>query len=693
MNIMNVELEELEDFRIAPELLVSTDIVSILRSGRALSVNDTVHVKELYLKAERELLEHLRSLQRLANRIGFLRKQQEVYDSLLLSRIRNLPPEILGLVFTYAVSPSDNHFDTVTTSRSRVVELGLVCTHWRSITLRTPQLWGCLSIELDSAEILDDALTPSIELHLSRSKAAPLHLDLSARRHQDRLSYSPVLQLLVEQISRWGVVRFHAAGSLSRECWESLQASPSMPCLRDLELIGSGVTSSKTSDLTPWFFRNAEKLDTLKLSYCHLGEGDKDLFPWKRLRRLDMHVSSASSASGGGNIALKVLEWCCNLTRATFILPGSPVGNYTSFHPSSLQQMPASPSSSVNPQKPQPFSRPELNALTIQTQARQLSVNDNRCGLEGVSDICRSITCPNLTAITVVSNVTRKVWNDDYECTDEDHADSSGFCDCSIRFAEKSPAKRRRWERRQALWPQRDILDFVNRSKCRLTTLRLKGVWISDRELLGLLREIGESIAELVIHEVVGNNSFAERKIITPRFLERLTLIHVEQARNEALEEAMKEREQNFRPWVLDENFRVRTPTPPPPVEIDLDSIPPPVVLLPHLRRLELKLPNSRSHTDTPDLQRMVQSRWWIEAPLYFDPSEVDRLESIVFILPERDYAFAMHSVWRSMKAEGLAIKIRTDQDVLLGNGGQEEEWDTRAALRKEMDREVRGWW
>ncbi|ESK94779.1 hypothetical protein Moror_14172 [Moniliophthora roreri MCA 2997] len=679
---MDFELQDLEDIKISPELLVSPDIVSILRSGRAPSSSDTSYIKGLHADAEKELLEHFRTLQKLGDRIGFLRKQQEVFESLILSRIRMLPPEVLALILMFAVSPSDNHFHTTANSKSRAVELGLVCAHWRKISLSTPQLWGCLSIELDSAEICKDALTPAIEMHLTRSKSASLHLDLKTRNHQDRLPKSLVLQLLFKETSRWGVVKFHTAGALSQECWEALSAGVLMPCLRELELIGSGNSSRRTSDLGPWLFRNAGNLDTLRASYCHFSREDETLFPWQCLRHLGINVSSSSSASGG-NIALKALEWCSNLTRANFVLPGTPVGNYTSFHFPSLQQIPASSSSSAS-QKRELLVRPSLDSLSIQIYARQLSVNDNRCGLEGICEIIRSITCPALTTFAVSSNVTRKVWNDDYECTDDDHAvDLKEFCDCSVRYAEMDSVRRERWEKRQALWPQRDILDFFHRSKCRLTSLRLKGVWISDSELLGLLREVGAMMTELVVHEVVGNNSFAERKVITRRLLKCLIFVRVEEARRLRLEETENRRRKeesdgiwkNF--WEDESNPPVpsRRPTPPP-VEIDLDAITSPIVILPRLHHLELKLANSFSWMDTLLLQRMVRSRWWVDNPLCLNSSEIDRLQSVVFVLPEADYTFAMDTVWRTMKAEGLAIKVRTEQKVLLGNNGEEEEWD-----------------
>ena len=80
-----------------------------------------------------------------------------------------LPPEILSHVFLELSSSSP--VGSSTSQRLSWIRLTHVCRHWRGVALNCPALWSNISI---AHEVWTD-------LMLSRSKEAPLSVDLSIR--------------------------------------------------------------------------------------------------------------------------------------------------------------------------------------------------------------------------------------------------------------------------------------------------------------------------------------------------------------------------------------------------------------------------------------------------------------------------------------------------------------------------------
>ncbi|KAK7045465.1 hypothetical protein VNI00_007718 [Paramarasmius palmivorus] len=102
----------------------------LVRSGRALEGNDPdSNFVRQYAEELRQKLDH-RSLRRKpADLLAQLAFCKSIY-----SPIRRLPPEILSIVFEYAVEDSPN-------SWSNALTLGYVCSHWRAISLSAPRIW------------------------------------------------------------------------------------------------------------------------------------------------------------------------------------------------------------------------------------------------------------------------------------------------------------------------------------------------------------------------------------------------------------------------------------------------------------------------------------------------------------------------------------------------------------------------
>ncbi|KAF9255233.1 hypothetical protein L218DRAFT_991973 [Marasmius fiardii PR-910] len=574
-----------------PRTLVPSRLIPLLRSGHAPSSQEATFINTLSVEAERERLEHARTVDRLINRIGFLENQQEIYASILLSPIRKLPREILSSILILSVTPNDNYFSVRSGHRfslkSRAVELSLVCAYWRSVSLRTPQVWANLHVEVYAD---DPGLNAVIQMHVERSRSVPLHLDIYVRgplHSQHYFLCGSTLQLLVSYCHRWGVVKLAMNAPLCSRSFDWLIGCPEMPLLRQLELIGcSESANTLLPQLNVKFFKNAERLESLHLAACCIDED----FPWTQLRCLAVNTSE------GSNTVLRALGLCGQgLEIAKFALPGSPVGNYTSFHSSALQR------TSLGSAQRQ--LHPQLSELGVTVYTRQISPNDNRCGFEGLSDTLSTISCPKLISLRLASNVSRKVWIDEFQPEEGDDEE--------------------RRQRRRAFWPQQDLIDFFTRSECNLTSLHLKRVWISEVELLELLRlpEVGKRLKELVVHEIESN--MENKRALAGRFMKEMTI-------RRATDE-----------------------------EISF------IDLLPKLRQLEIKFPSPHLHLLETSLQEMVISRWRIDVD--------HRLESVHFILTDADYVFATQKVWATLRAEGLAVKIRTERHVIFGyNDGED---------------------
>ncbi|KAL0569205.1 hypothetical protein V5O48_012770, partial [Marasmius crinis-equi] len=479
-------MEESEE-RLDLRTLVSAEIIQLLRSGHVPSSSEYSYINELSVEAETERRKHIQTMNRLIERIAFLEHQEEVYASIILSPIRKLPTEILSAILAFAVSPSDNSFSVRAGGKngykSRAVELGLVCAHWRSVSLLTPQIWANLRIEV---YVDDPSLNAPVQMHLERAQSVPLQLDIFVRGpYQDhQLICTSLLQLLLLRLGQWGIVKFVAPAPLCPKSFDSFMQCKEMPMLHDLELVGcTEARNPQSHHLNVKFFKHAHNLKKLRMSACYID----DDFPWTQLHGLGVGTSE------GSNTALKALRMCGQgLQRASFHLPGSPIGNYTSFHSSALQR-------TESPNSYQLY--PVLEYIGIMVHARQISPNDNRCGFEAVTDLFRTITCPHLSNLRLVSNVTRKVWIDEHH-TGEAEGDEE------------------RKKRRHAFWPQKDLFDFFRRSQCSLTSLHLRGLWISESELLELLRvpEVGRCLRELVVHEI--EDPAVLGGLLSPRLME-----------------------------------------------------------------------------------------------------------------------------------------------------------------------------
>ncbi|KAJ7034558.1 hypothetical protein C8F04DRAFT_1395375 [Mycena alexandri] len=238
----------------------------------------------------------------------------------------------------------------------------------------------------------------------------------------------------------------------------------------------------------------------------------------------------------------------------------------------------------------------QMHSLRIESTSASSAYNAH----PGVFSICTALTLPHLESLVVGSNMIRK-----YVASDESRHEAGK-------------------------WPQTAVVEMLTRSKCKLKTLRLKGVPLDTTEVLQLLR-LAPHAVEVSLHECrtrdpellsdqrswvvfddVGANHF-----ITKDLLLELCAQKPAQSTNPTLSELY-------------------------------------VPLLPRLRRFHLKV-NSGFDMDT--YMRMVRSRW-PEPGVEID-SNVSRLAaiSLAVMCHNDDYGHWDSKPLLAMKKEGLLIK------------------------------------
>lgn len=93
----------------------------------------------------------------------------------LVSPIRRLPPELLSQIFTW-YSIDGNRLYMLPDIPGRT--LGSVCSHWRSVTLATQQIWSAIHIDLGLKPLKLAATKEALSAIISRSGTAPLTIQL-----------------------------------------------------------------------------------------------------------------------------------------------------------------------------------------------------------------------------------------------------------------------------------------------------------------------------------------------------------------------------------------------------------------------------------------------------------------------------------------------------------------------------------
>ncbi|KAJ7261288.1 hypothetical protein B0H12DRAFT_1106127 [Mycena haematopus] len=295
----------------------------------------------------------------------------------LLSPMRNLPPEVLQLIFTMTL-PSDRN--AVMHASEAPVLLGRVCSGWRRIALATPNLWASLHVVTPPVDYSESDISPgkirmmAMEEWLARSGACPLSMSIWVSREAwgsaAAAASSPFVEAILPLANRWKHVELRVPSD-SLDSFHYLQATD-VPLLETLSITNGDSLARDDWSGNLLFLHHAPRLHTLSLT--HDGNVNLPSFSWEQLTSLSLYPTREFFGLNT-EMTLNVLSQCLNLRTCTLHFPP--------FRPSGQ----ASPALGV-------FTLPNLSALAV--RATNFQSNDST-----LSNIFDALILPGLQILEV----------------------------------------------------------------------------------------------------------------------------------------------------------------------------------------------------------------------------------------------------------------------------------------------------
>ena len=124
------------------------------------------------------------------------------------SFIRNVPNEVVGLIFSFCHDPAPvlpGRNMVFPSQRFCMLTLGAVCKRWREIAWATPELWTLLRMP-DIPDSADSSFSVQAELAkewLGRSANLPLHISLETQVCSRNPKFNPHVGKLIESINSY----------------------------------------------------------------------------------------------------------------------------------------------------------------------------------------------------------------------------------------------------------------------------------------------------------------------------------------------------------------------------------------------------------------------------------------------------------------------------------------------------------
>ncbi|KAJ7484304.1 hypothetical protein FB451DRAFT_1363853 [Mycena latifolia] len=397
-------------------------IFSLLRSGRIPpssqqreNIQSVIHSVEAEISRDQDRIRDLQAqMALLKGRVAVREENQRVLTS-LFSPIRKLPPEIIQLVLEFSVGA--NHFRDEQ-SVSGATRVSFVCAQWRTIAHATPQIWAAFMVHF-----LDDApprgVLKSIERHLRLAGNAKLDLDFFAPTTVSKVSHE-ILELFTPHAARWRSAIFQL-GSITPRATEILATTlDNTPALKSLHIRRH--YNNTGSDIDIELFKSCPGLQSLSLIKHRATSG----IPWAQLTSVYFSPTFVEET-------FRVLGLCPNLVSLALSVP-----------------MTFTMEQGQLGRTPQTY---QLHTLRINSR------HSSHCRvLSGVLALCNAMTLPQLTSLTLSSNLRRRSRLDDEP----------------------------RYE--AGAWPQAAVVALLARSACTLKIVRLEGIPLDTPEALELLR-------------------------------------------------------------------------------------------------------------------------------------------------------------------------------------------------------------
>lgn len=187
----------------------------------------------------------------------------------LLSPMRNLPPEVLQLIFIMTL-PSDRN--AVMHASEAPVLLGRVCSGWRRIAFATPELWCSIHVVCPPMSYAESAFAPTrihrlaMEEWLARSGACPLSISIWVSREAGfggvaMAAANPFVEAILPLSDRWKHIELRVPAD-SLDSFHYLQGSD-VPLLQTL-----AITNGSSFARDDWYASSLQLL--FSLGYLNL---------------------------------------------------------------------------------------------------------------------------------------------------------------------------------------------------------------------------------------------------------------------------------------------------------------------------------------------------------------------------------------------------------------------------------------
>lgn len=309
---------------------------------------------------------------------------RDTYRS-LLSPIRRLPAELLGVVFVFCLP---NSSFVLPEKRHAPLLLTRICSSWRTIALSTPELWSRLRIVHHvngrgqrKLNDIDHIIAPFMALWLSRSGSFPLSISITGIAMKQ--SILDVLSHHSSHCRRLELIRMHS--------WSSFRISHrDFPILRRLH-VHSRVPDVK---VFPYLIASAPELVDLRWEVGSHVDGPSSLtitssLPWAQLKRILLGSSTSTSIE----LLLDIFAMCPLLEYADIPFSGGndilPRAKILLPYLSSLVLSTFGPSQDYTPIFTY-LTAPRLRSLTcihgsaLPRQILQHFINRSSCALENL---------------------------------------------------------------------------------------------------------------------------------------------------------------------------------------------------------------------------------------------------------------------------------------------------------------------
>ncbi|KAJ7184306.1 hypothetical protein C8R46DRAFT_1063654 [Mycena filopes] len=314
-----------------------------------------------------------------------LQNLQREYNSLakfvdshfaLLSPMRNLPPEVLQLIFIMSL-PS--HRNAVMHASEAPLLLGRVCSGWRRIALATPELFASVHVVCPPMDYAESASSrtrtqrQAMEAWLARSGACDLSVSIWVSREAGFggaavAAASPFVEAILPLSHRWKNIELRVPTD-SLDSFHYLQGSD-VPLLQTVAITNGGSLARDDWSANLLFLQNAPRLHTLSLT--HEGNVNFPSFPWAQLTSLSLSPTQEFFGLDT-EMTLTILSQCINLRTCTLHFP---------------------PSDRENTFPPRVFTLPHLSVLSV--RATGFAASDYT-----LVDIFDSLLLPALQTIEV----------------------------------------------------------------------------------------------------------------------------------------------------------------------------------------------------------------------------------------------------------------------------------------------------